>query len=80
MILLNSDGKGSWDYQLNFTYTHTVNADGSISVEIDSSSLSKICAGMGIDSITSIVLDASYSTLTFTYVEGGETKTTTFSK
>ena len=78
-IALKSEGKGSWDYQVNFTYTATENTDGSISIEI-TSNLSKICAGMGLDSITSIVIDSSYETMTITYVESGETKTAEFTK
>jgi hypothetical protein len=79
MIMLKTNGRGDWNNELSFTYTATINDDGSISVEIASNNLRQICNGMGLDSITSLVLDASYETLTLTYVEGGVTKTTTFS-
>ena len=53
------------------------NEDGSISVEIVKKNLNQICEVMGLDSITSIVLDPTYEVLTMTYVEGGTSKTTT---
>ena len=78
-IMLNTNGRGQWNWEFSFTYSYTINEDGSISVVIVKKNLNQICEVMGLDSITSIVLDPTYEVLTMTYVEGGTSKTTTFS-
>lgn len=77
-LMINST-RGQWNYEVAFDYTTVVNEDGSISVNIAESSKNTICRGMGLDSIISLELNNTYSKLTLTYVEGGVTKTTTFS-
>jgi hypothetical protein len=77
--MLNTNGRGQWNWEFSFTYSYKINEDGSISVEIVKKNLNQICEVMGLDSITSIVLDPTYEVLTMTYVEGGTSKTTTFS-
>ena len=77
--MLNTGGKGQWNWEFSFSYTYTVNEDGSINVSIVKKNLNQICEVMGLDSITSIVLNPTHDVLTMTYVEGGTSKTTTFS-
>lgn len=80
IYLMLNNGRGMLNDGTAFTYTVTINEDGSMTVNVDADGLTAICTDLGIDSITSIVLDATYETITITYVTGGETLTTTLSK
>lgn len=56
------------------------NVDGTYTLVLPSDKLAAMATAIGVDSITSLVMKADFSEITMTYVSGGTTSTTAFTK